>query len=78
MMKDYLGKEHAIFFRWLTQGISTAISREQHFATTVGTPATMKRWEQWQSETEPALRGSAVITMIANVEHLVGKRSDNS
>ncbi len=77
-MTEYLGKEHAVFFRWLTKGISTAISREEHFALTSGTDAGKDRWAKWQSEIEPALRGSAIVTMIANVEHLVGKRPDNS
>ena len=77
-MTEYLGKEHAVFFRWLTDGISTAISREEHFALHVGADVAKERWMKWQSEIEPALRGSAIVTIIANVEHLVGKRSDKS
>ena len=77
-MTEYLGKEHAVFFRWLINGISTAISREEHFARTINTDAGNERWIKWQAEIEPALRGSAIVTMIANVEHLVGKRSDKS
>lgn len=77
-MTDYLGKEHAVFFRHLTNGVEAAINREKHFQLHDGSQSGKDRWAKWQIEVEPALRGSVLVTIVANVEHLVGKNSDKS
>ena len=77
-MSEYPGKEHATFFRHLADGINNAVSREKYFAEHDTSDSGKKRWAEWQTDTEPAFRGAAIVTFVANIEHLVGKRPDKS
>lgn len=78
MSSEYLGREHAVFFRHLCNGVEEATVREKHIELADGSEAGKKRWAEWHANIEPALRGAALVTFIANVEHLVGKKPNNS
>ena len=73
MSEKYKGQEHAKFFRQLTNGFTSAIRREEHFRKTTKDE---KGLIELNKELMPAFRGSAIVTFIANVEHLVGKKAD--
>ncbi len=70
---SFRGSEHANFFRNLTNGVTSAISREKHITLHNGTDKAKERWENWEQTIQPAMEGSAIVTFIANVEHLIGK-----
>lgn len=69
---SYLGQDHANFIRELIHGMRTAISREESFLK--GSPP--KQVIEFQEKTKPALMGSVLVTCIANVEFLIGKRAE--
>lgn len=75
----YVGKEHAIFFRHLIHEVAAAVSRERDFLLSGGDePQRQQRWEKWERTIQPALQGSALVTCLANVEHLIGRNPDGS
>ena len=76
MATIFKGKEHFLFFKQLTKAVNSAINRENHYWKSVNDSTSEKRIKELNEEIAPSLRGSALVTMIANVEHLVGKKAD--
>jgi len=77
-MTDYPGKQHVVFFNSLVNGIENAIRREDHYHNFHNTEQNIKLLNKFKANTEPALRGAALVTIVASVEYLVGKNPDKS
>lgn len=77
-MNSYPGANHVVFYNNLVNGVESAISREHHYHEVHDTELNRKLLDKFQKNAEPALRGSALVTIIASVEHLIGKNSDRS
>lgn len=71
MSNEYLDKqEYLDFFRYLCIGVEEAALRERYNV--------LGGWIEWHGKIEPVLRGAALVTIISNVEQLIGKKSDGS